>query len=199
MRSILGTRSLRHVLRRSLAGSRALVPIAAIAAAAGCTGKDPYSPGTKLGTFHVTAKLTHTSCGATPDPWEFDIRLNHEGSTLYWVYGDAPPIHGRVDESAQTQLEAQIVQEVRPADAKTKRDACTIARTDTLAIALTSSDAKPATDLALATSFVGGLVYTFAPLAGSECSDQLAGSGGDFDALPCEVRYDLNGTLTSPR
>jgi hypothetical protein len=164
---------------------------------AACSGKDPYSPGTKLGTFHVTAALTSTSCGATPNPWQFDVRLNHEGSTLYWIQGGVP-IQGRVDETARTQLQAEVVQEVRAADAKTKRDACSIARTDMLALTLANADAQPTSDPSLAASFGGTLVYTFAPTTGSECSDQLTSVGGDFDALPCEVRYDITGTFKSP-
>jgi hypothetical protein len=177
-------------VRRLLGAAFALFAVAA------CTGTNPYSPGTKLGTFNVTGKLTFTSCGATPDPWKFDIRLNYEGSTLYWVQNDRP-IDGLLDEAAHTQLEAQMVQEVRPADARTKRDACAISRTDALALTLVGPDAKPASDPSLATSFTGGLVYTFAPTMGSDCSDQLTATGGDFDALPCEVRYDLTGVLAS--
>ena len=162
-----------------------------------CSGKDPYSPGTKLGTFHVTAKLTQTTCGATPDPWEFDVRLNHEGSMLYWVQTDAPPIEGQVDASARTQLAAELVLEVRPADVKAKREACTIARRDVLAVTLADANAQPTSDPALLQSFTGSLVYTFTPTSGSDCSDQVTASGGDFATLPCEVRYDLAGTFKS--
>ena len=161
-----------------------------------CTGKDPFSPGTKLGTFHVSAKLTQTTCGATPDPWEFDVRLNHDGSTLYWIQGGAP-IQGQVDTTARAQLKAEMVQEVRPADERMKRAACSVARTDVLAVTLVDAEAKPAPDPSLATSFGGSLVYTFAPTEGSDCADQLTTTDGDFDALPCEVHYDLSGTFKS--
>lgn len=180
-------RSFRHLLASS---------VVALSAAA-CSGKDPYSPGTKLGTFHVTATLKSTSCGATPNPWEFDVRLNHDGPTLFWIQGGVP-IEGRVDETARTQLRASIVEEVRPADAKAQRDACSIARTDTLALTLAAADAAPTNDPSLATSFAGSLIYTFAPTRGSDCSDQVTSAGGDFDSLPCEVHYDLTGTFTSP-
>lgn len=173
-----------------------LASVAVALSCAGCTGKDPYSPGTKLGTFHVTAKLTQTTCGQTPDPWEFDVRLNHDGSTLYWIQGGAP-IQGQVDATARTQLKAEIVQEVRAADAKARKAACSVSRTDALAVTLTGADAKPTIDPSLTTSFAGGLVYTFTPTEGSDCSDQLTASGGDFDALPCEVHYDLTGTFKS--
>jgi hypothetical protein len=162
-----------------------------------CSGKDPYSPGTKLGTFHVTAALKSTSCGATPNPWEFDVRLNHDGPTLFWITGGAP-IEGRVDDAARTQLRGSVVSEVRAADVKAKRDACSIGRTDVLALTLAGADAAPTSDPSLATSFGGSLIYTFAPTAGSDCSDQVTSAGGDFDALPCEVHYDLTGRFKSP-
>jgi hypothetical protein len=161
-----------------------------------CSGKDPYSPGTKLGTFHVSAKLTHTTCGPVPDPWEFDVRLNHDGSTLYWVQGGAP-VEGRVDSSARSQLIAQMVQDVRPSDGTVHLAPCSIARTDEVVLTLASADGNPATDPALTETFSGGLIYTFTPTEGSDCSDQLTAVGGDFDALPCEVGYDLSGQLTS--
>lgn len=180
-------------MRSIVVSSLALLAFAAMPA---CSGKDPYNPGAKLGTFHVSAKLTHTSCGPTPNPWEFDVRLNHDGSTLYWIQGGAP-IQGQVDTTARTQLEAEVVQEVRAADAKAKREACSIARTDVLALTLADAEAKPTSDPALMQSFSGSLVYTFAPVSGSDCSDQTTVSGGDFDALPCEVHYDLAGTFKS--
>jgi len=170
--------------------------VVALLLGAGCTGKDPFNPGTKLGTFHVTAKLTQSTCGATPDPWEFDVRLNHDGSTLYWIQGGAP-IEGRLDASARAELTAEIVEEVRAANARSKLPACAIARTDALAVTLAGADAKPAPDASLATGFGGSLVYTFAPTEGSDCTDQVTAAGGGFDALPCEVRYDLSGALTS--
>ena len=178
-------------LRQVLAGS--LVVLATVTA---CSGKDPYSPGTKLGTFHVAASLTSTSCGATPNPWAFDVQLNHDGSTLYWIQGGAP-IGATVDVSAHTQLQAQVVDEVRAADPKTKLEACSISRTDLVALNLASADTKPTSDPALTTSFTGTLIYTFAPTSGSDCSDQVVAAGGGYDALPCEVHYDLTGTFKS--
>ena len=163
-----------------------------------CSGKDPYNPGPGVGTFHVTATLTSSSCGTTPNPWNFDVRLNHDGSTLYWIQGGAP-ISALVDANARTQMTSGVVDDVRPADGKTKQAAFSVARSDLLALTLATASAQPATDPALAASFAGTLVYTFAPTDGSDCSDQLAAAGGGWTALPCEVHYDLSGALaTSP-
>lgn len=191
-----------RALRRSEVGALgwslwgALVVLLGASASAGCSGKDPYSPGTKLGVYRVDAKLTSSTCGAVPDPWQFDVRLNHDGSTLYWIQGGAP-IQGRVDTNASALFEATVTNELRAADTKTRRAACSVARNDTLAITIVAADAKPNPDPAVMKSFVGSLVYDFVPLDGSDCSDQLTATGGDFDILPCSVRYELTGAFSS--
>jgi hypothetical protein len=161
-----------------------------------CSGTDPYSPGTKLGTFHVAAKLTQTTCGSVPDPWEFDVRLNHDGSTLYWIQGGAP-IQGRVDSAARAEMKSQMTQELRAADARAKVAACAVTRTDALVVGLVDAEAKATVDPALMKSFGGSLSYGFRPTEGSDCSDQLLTTTGDFETLPCEVHYDLTGTFKS--
>ncbi len=160
----------------------------------GCGGKDPYRPGESLGAFHVVGKLVATSCGATPARWEFDVRLRHDRTTLYWVQGDAP-ISARVDASASVTLTASATQTMRTADARSKRSACTMARNDVVAIALAPLD-MPVTDLAGTTTFAGTLAYHFAPTEPSACEGQLADVGGDFAALPCDVKYEVAGIRT---
>ncbi len=171
----------------------ALLLGAAIAVA--CTGKDPYNPGTPLGTFHVTAKLASSTCGAVPDPWEFDVRLSHEGSTLYWVQGGAP-ISGLVDASSKVVLKTSDQHELRPANAKTKVPACSVVREDQLDVALAGSGEERLTDLKETTRLAGKLVYRFTPTSGSDCTDQTTELGGDFAALPCEVSYDVAASVT---
>jgi len=164
-------------------------------ALAACSGTDPFSPGSKLGTFRVAAKLTSSTCGAVPDPWEFDVRLNHDGQTLFWVQGGAP-IQGTVAADATTRLSAESLHDVRPADRK--RAACAMARKDVLDVVLVDAASRPTRDPALAATFRGTLAYTFAPTQGSECDDQLVSVGGGFQALPCEVSYTLVGSFKDP-
>ncbi len=169
------------------------------ALAAGCSGKDPYDPGTKLGTFHVTAKLTATTCGQPPNPWEFDVKLNHDGPTLFWIQGAyTPAIVGRVDLTGATKLTTSVVVDLRPADARRKVAACTMERSDALALTLSTAAQRPAYDPADASGFSGVLSYAFAPTPGSDCTDQVVSAGGGYDALPCSVSYDITGVLTVP-
>lgn len=181
-------------VRDVLVALPATLALAALAGGAGCSGKDPYRPGESLGAFHVTGKLVSTTCGATPDPWEFDVRLRYERRTLYWVQGDAP-IAAQVDSAAKATLKSGTTQTVREADARSRTAACTIARSDVVELVLAPLTA-PFEDVAGATSFKGTLTYRFAPTEGSSCEDQLSDSGGDFATLPCDVKYDVAGLRT---
>jgi hypothetical protein len=177
-----------------MASFRLLVLLALACAA--CSGKDPYNPGTSLGTFHVSAKLTGSTCGTVPDPWEFDVKLAHEESTLFWIQGGAP-VSGTMDNTARAQLKTTDSRELRAANPKSKLAACVVIRDDVLDVALAGEtpDAPLAT-VGEATRFNGKLTYRFRPMDGSECSDQTLDQGGDFAALPCEVSYDLAAAQT---
>ena len=114
---------------------------------------------------------------------------------LYWIQGGAP-LQGRVDATAKTTIETESVFEVRAADAK--RALCSVARKDALDMSLSGADGALTRDPSLTTSFKGGLVYSFTPTEGSICTDQLTAAGGDFDALPCVVTYEVVGAFRSP-
>jgi hypothetical protein len=173
-----------------------VLTIAALASA-GCSGKDPYRPGESIGVFHVTGKLLGTSCGATPDPWEFDVRLRHDSTTLYWVQGDAP-ISALLDEAAKAQLTTSTTLTARAATANDP--GCTMGRTDTVELVLAPMTApvtvSAVTQVTSATSFTGSLAYHFAVSDGSLCDDQLSDNGGQYAALPCDVQYQLTAART---
>lgn len=160
-----------------------------------CFGTDKASPGAPVGTFHVKASLTTSTCGAPPNPWEFDVRLNRDGSTLYWIQGQLP-VAGDVDRMARTKMDTTVTSELRKADPSKKLAACQVMRKDSLEVLLATEDLKPAVDPADVHSFEGNLRYEFAPTDDSECTDQLAASGGDFDSLPCVVQYTVTGMMT---
>jgi hypothetical protein len=175
---------------------RALVLFAGLGAvSSGCGGKDPYNPGAQLGTFHVSAKLLGTTCGQTPNPWEFDVRLNNDGQTLYWIQGGAPISADVNVQTARAALVTESVHDLRKADARAKLAACVVSRKDKLDVMLVGEDAKPSPDPSLAKGFVGSLSYVFAPTDGSDCQDQLLATRGDFEQLPCTVEYELTGTF----
>lgn len=174
---------------------RAFTVLVASFVATACFGKDPTSPGVEVGTFHVKANLESSTCGAPPNPWEFDVKINRDGSTLYWIQGQLP-VAGEVDRTARAKLDTSVTSQIRPADAAKKLSACELQRKDTLDVLLATADLRPAVDPVDVHSFNGELQYTFAPTDGSSCDDQLTASGGGYDALPCVVKYSVAGEMT---
>jgi hypothetical protein len=161
--------------------------IAAIALAA-CTGKDPYNPGDPIGAFHVSAQLVSTTCGSTPNPWEFDVKLRHNLTTLYWVQGGAP-VSGELS-GASTTMNASTSQTMIDANPKTQTPACVVTRKDTVVVALDTTDASAVQ------AFSGSIAYHFDAQDGSDCTAEITANGGDFDALPCDVSYTLAAKRT---
>lgn len=176
-------------------GGCAVVLLAGLAVA--CTGKDPYAPGTPLGTFHVEATLKATTCGAAPNPWAFDVKLAHDTTKLYWIQGGAP-IEGPIQTTTmKASLVSKTVETVRAADAKTQQAACTLARSDALDVVLEDAAGATVTDAASTMALSGTLTYAFAPgSAQDDCSDQVSSAGGDYDALPCSVTYAITAVRT---
>jgi hypothetical protein len=147
-----------------------------------CTGKDPYNPGEPVGTFKVTAKLVANSCGAAPNPWEFDVRINREPGKIYWMQGGLP-VEGKVSSDSRVRMETSDARVVRKSDARAGRAACQLWRDDVFDGTLGPEPLA---------SFEGTLIYTFRAGDQSDCTDQLRAGGGQYETLPCEVRYELS-------
>lgn len=177
---------------------RSLLPSVLVAMVlVGCTGKDPYAPGTALGTFHVEAALQSSTCGAAPNPWAFDVRLAHDATKLFWIQGGAP-IEGRIEATTmKATLASKTEETVRAANERTKTPACVLTREDALDVSLEDGAGAKVTEAAMTTAFRGALTYTFAPRsAADDCSDQVASAGGGYEALPCAVTYAVTGVRT---
>jgi len=140
-------------------------------------------PGTQLGTFKVTGQSTANSCGlGAPNPWTFDVQLSQSGSTVYWSWMDgSAPLSGPVNAQSHASIQDSEAGNVDGTDASL--GPCTLDRSDDLELDLEGG------------SFTGTVSYSFTPTAGANCSDQLAGSGGTFETLPCTVTY----TVTAAR
>ena len=151
------------------------------------TACNPASmPGTELGTFQVQATTQTNTCGlGAPDPWQFNVQLSEQGTTLYWSFTDGSPyLSGTLNAQSQATIADQTEGNVDGTDASL--GPCTMTRNDTLTLTLGSGSA-PA-------SFSGSIIYAFAVPAGSDCSDQLASSGGTYNELPCTITYTMTGT-----
>ena len=136
-------------------------------------------PGTQLGTFKVTGQSTANTCGlGAPNPWTFDVRLSQSGSTLYWSWMDgSAPLSGPVNADAQASIEDSVAGNVDGTEASL--GPCTLDRSDNLQLDLASG------------SFTGTISYSYTAAAGADCTDQLMGSGGTFETLPCTVTYSV--------
>ncbi len=160
-----------------------------------CSGKDPYNPGTPLGTYKVTGTLASNSCGDTgtaPDPWLFDVKLARDPSTLFWLQG-GPPVSGALDTQTHAKLMTSDTRTVHEADARRGISLCALTREDILDATLATPAAGTA---ATVDGFTGGLTYRFSATEGSDCGDQLGVAGGGFAALPCTVSYILSARRT---
>lgn len=153
--------------------------------ASGCFGKDPYNPGTPLGTFRVLGTIVSNSCAEAPNPWEFEVKLSRDDTKLYWLSGGLPA-EGAIDSSSHAVLTSEDTRTLRAEDPKTKAPACILMRKDTLDTVLS----KPPVS-----TFIGNLTYRFEVADGADCSDQLVASGGGFEALPCQVTYRIAGQI----
>lgn len=155
-----------------------------MATAVACLGKDPYNPGTSLGSFHVDGKLQANACGGSvgaPADWQFDVKLATDPHVLYWVQGGLP-VQGTLDAKSHARLESTSSQVVHDADSGARY--CAIVRKDTIDITLSPDE----------TQFTATLVYEFRAADGSACDDQMSASGGPYATLPCTVGYALTGT-----
>jgi hypothetical protein len=158
-----------------------------LALACACSGKDPYNPGSPLGTFHVQGQLMTNSCGdgnGAPNPWLFDVKLARDASTLYWIQGGAP-VSGMLDAKLHSTMQTTTTTTVHQANPQTGVPFCALQRDDSLDATLTGDPPN---------GFTGSLSYAFSQTSGSDCSDQLAAGGGTFAALPCATSYNLMGT-----
>jgi hypothetical protein len=174
---------------RNVAFSAAPLALLASLTMAACSGKDPYNPGTPIGTFHVTGALAVNQCGdasGAVDPWTFDIKLNKDGTTLYWMQGGLP-VSGVLDAHLHTSMTSTDTRTIHGADPQHRVPFCGITRDDAV-------DLTMAADLA---SFTGSLAYTFSPSDGSDCTDQLTTAGGSYATLPCEIHYTLTAVKTA--
>jgi hypothetical protein len=155
---------------------------AAIAAAAGCIGTSPYSPGTALGTFAVVGHVQTNSCLVAPDPWTFSVKLADDPGIFYWEQNDVP-VEGTLDAAGNVNLTSTSSEVEDPPD-DAGNGGCTMQRVDTLT---GTTSGSPITGL------TGTLTYAFSVASGT-CDDQLSANGGSYASLPCTLAYSITAT-----
>jgi hypothetical protein len=202
---------------RPIAGLLSALPLLALA---GCGdmfgGKDSKNPGDPIGTYALTASVDDNStcaelAASAPRPWDFSISLRHTGSTGYFIAGGSP-IKGSLDTKTGA-FNFQTTQSIYVHDANKAKGlgACTLIRTDTFS---GSFAGDPTTDTGKAT-LKGSLRYGYVVATGSDCRDLVTGglASADplaaydpdpsaykqaaFTTLPCYVRFDVDGAVST--
>jgi hypothetical protein len=139
------------------------------------------------GTYQVTAHLTANTCDlGAPDPWDLDVKVSRQGSTVSWTWLDGTaPISGPLNAQSEATLTGSQQNDV-DGTVDGGPGPCTLERDDTVGITLSAGE-MPAT-------FSGTINYAFSVVTGSDCSDQLVASGGQYATLPCAITYSMTGS-----
>jgi hypothetical protein len=159
---------------------------------AGCLGtSDPHHPGEPLGTFHVVAVRTMTTCGegalGSMPMWAFDVKLSRGETTLFWDNG-AEIVPGELSADGVTfAFETGVVVDMREGQGGSLPP-CSVRRVDRAKGVLSEAGGAML-------GFKGSLSYAFAPEAGSSCSDLVSGEAPVLAALPCSMAYALDAEV----
>ena len=163
---------------------------------AACTGKDPYEPGTQLGTFTVDATVTTNDCGIDPgaSPWVFTVKIGVDPGTIYWEQGSVP-VAGKFTAAHLATLNSTSTLAAGGAGIDAGAGgACVMERDD----ALSATFVPDPTLAGNYESFSGTLAYTFKEGAGSgDCSGQLSANGGQYAKLPCTMGFGIAAKRTA--
>ncbi len=183
-----------------LVGPRAMrgfAPIALLGAlSGGCsdafTQGDAHHPGTPLGTFHVEATLTSSTCGAnalgSQTAWAFDVKLARDATHVFWDNGREVIQGSLAADGRSFVFESAVEVDMRAGGSAKGLPPCTIHRSDDAAGELGATEPVD--------SFEGTLRYGFSPTDGSRCDDLVSGPTAVVLALPCAIDYALQAKRT---
>jgi hypothetical protein len=130
--------------------------------------------GDTLGTFHATALLTNSNCGAgvdAPESHEFDLTLSQDDTAIYWTQSGTT-LTGSLDDDEAT----WVYRAPEQTDGR-----CTIEQQQVFKATLD--------DVAQPQIIKGTLRQDVTPATGANCAQLAVAAGGTFDNLPCTVGY----------
>ncbi len=185
----------------------------------------PEPEGDLVGDFLVRGVLLENGCGAAVpanETIELRVQLRRDGGLASWRTPSSTIVHGTHLEGDFDFSFASVVP-VFEADPELGTAGCSLDQIERIEVRVEGgqslhdagfeSDAGSESDAGLvgdagaapdagvdtvATTLEGESTLRYRPSAGSACAPLLAIQGGPFDALPCEVRYRLQGTPTEP-
>lgn len=134
--------------------------------------------------FKVEASLEDSTCGTgaldAEDNWDFEVRLEKDGSTLTWYDVDSGmTIVGSIDDGKFSVSDANNYVVTAASDYSV---GCAVRRHDKY-----SGDASFDTSGGL-TGLEGDMVFEYSQATGYDC-DSMIGTTDGFEDLPCEIDY----------
>jgi hypothetical protein len=146
-------------------------------------------PGTSLGTYNVTGTLGTNTCGSSlgaPSPWNFTVQMSEDGSTFYWEQSGGTELSSTMASATSVSISSVVTANVDTTEAGVEGP-CDLQNTTAIDLTL-ASGSPPST-------FKGTITYTFTAATGAssatDCTDQLAASGGPYATLPCTTSYSV--------
>jgi hypothetical protein len=158
------------------------------------------------------------------NPLTFVVELREDQGVGYWVPDKAPRNTGSLSQDGsfrftvgQTQVisqgaPGQATQNLQPSDFLAspdtnfdlKQTTCAVTTTQTIVGSLQRKQAadggiviSAAPDGGALGDLIAESTIAVAPSAGSDCNSALAALGGNYVALPCQARYELQGQLAT--
>ena len=177
---------------------RTVVALACALAIAGC--RPTQLAGRSLGQYAVTGTLEENECAAgypVPPSTSFYVELRREpGSSVgYWKLPDGPLAAGSIDGDGRFRFEQRVQVSAIAPDVANGVAGCVLERAEVVrgqldAAVLDGGEPDAGTS---ASDLRGETIITVSPVPGGNCSPLLVAFGGAFPALPCELRYALDG------
>jgi len=166
---------------RALGPLLLLLTLGTLALALACVPEDV--PGEVVGTYEFEGRLEVNECGdaAFPavDPLELRAELRREQTMAVWRVPQAPVAYGVVEED-----ETYVFTGGGTFPAY---EGCTFVQEEIIEVEGVGEEAA-----------TGRTVIRITTAAGSDCTASHAAAGGPFLALPCEIRWSLDGTSIDP-
>jgi hypothetical protein len=190
---------------------RRLCIVALLALALGASECEPAPPAERVATLEVTASLEYNHCGDQAVPADptlaFAAEVLRDGTRAIWRRPGGSDLEGIYDDGTYVFVThtQQVLIEPAPAWGE---PGCTVDEVQATEMQITVEEGEEGADAGapepdagvpdVPATMTGLLEIRLTPVADSYCVPMLAVAGGPFHALPCSLRYRLEGEGTAP-
>lgn len=147
----------------------------------------------------MVARIESNTCGPgavqAPGSAEFEVEIRRQGETGWWIPEGLAPVMGVLDDRGTFEFAVSGQIAVRAEDPVQGLAPCSLDKVDEVrgTIVQGPADEADAAPEGGAATLAAEEALSFGATSGSDCSDQLGVGTGQFLALPCQVRYSLEG------